>query len=84
MEKDNLIIRQTLDLINKQIGLKLELDYYFTGLKSHRGEKYFNVMLSDRVFCSRDYAMLESFSSKYNLIKVEPNGLKRVAIFPCF
>lgn len=76
------LIRTTLDMIKTQIGLNLELDDYFSGIKKHKGKPYFNVVLKQRVSESDEYVKLESFAHKYKLIKVEPNGLRRVAIFP--
>lgn len=74
-------IPETLELIKGQIGLKLELCDYFTGIKEHNGRKYFNVILSQRTSESKDYDTLKRFTDKYKLISVEPNGLKRVAVF---
>ena len=76
------MIQKTLKLIKEQTGLDLELCDYFTGIKQHRGQKYFNVVLKDRTSESRDFKTLELFAKKYKLIDVEPNGLQRVAIFP--
>jgi len=74
-------IHETLELIREQTGLKLELCDYFTGIKEHNGRKYFNVILSQRTGESKEYDVLKRFADKYKLISVEPNGLKRVAVF---
>ena len=74
-------IPETLDLIKEQTGLKLNLCDYFTGMKEHNGQKYFNVILSQRTSESQDFDKLKRFAEQYKLIKVEPNGLKRVAVF---
>ena len=71
----------TLDLIKKQIGLELELCDYFTGIKEHNGRKYFNVILSQRTSESKEYDKLKRFAEQYKIISVEPNGLRRVAVF---
>jgi len=76
------MIKRTLKFIEEQIGLKLEADKDFPGVYQFQKEKYFNVELKDRVSRSKDYQALERFSKKYNYIKVEPNGLNKVAIFP--
>lgn len=74
-------IPETLELIKEQTGSKLELCDYFTGIKEHNGRKYFNVILSQRTSESKEYETLKRFADKYKLISVEPNGLKRVAVF---
>ena len=73
--------KNILDLIKEQIGLELNLCDYFTGIKEHNGQKYFNVILSQRTSESKEYEELERFADKYKLIAVEPNGVNRVAIF---
>lgn len=75
------IIQKTLDLIKKQIGIDLDLCEDFPGIKEHFGLKYFNVILNERLSDSNDFEKLVRFSNKYNIIRVEPNGLKRVSIF---
>ena len=74
-------IPETLELIKDQTGLELELCDYFTGIKEHNGRKYFNVILSQRTSESKEYEVLKRFADKYKLISVEPNGVKRVAVF---
>ena len=74
-------IPEILELIKEQTGLELELCDYFTGVKKHKGRKYFNVILSQRTSESKEYEELERFADKYKLISVEPNGVNRVAIF---
>ena len=73
-------IQPMLRLIEKQIGLKLELCDYFTGIRTLGEKVYFNVILREKTSESKDYALLESFSKKYQLISVEPNGVNRVSI----
>ena len=74
-------IPETLELIKEQTGLELGLCDCFTGIKEHNGKKYFNVILSQRTSESKDYDLLKRFADKYKLISIEPNGLKRVAVF---
>lgn len=74
-------ISETLDLIKQQTGLDLDLCDCFTGVLRHNGRSYFNVVLSQIVSESNDYDLLQRFADKYKVISVEPNGLKRVAIF---
>ncbi len=75
------IIDETLKLIKEQVGLELQLCDYFTGIKESASKSYFNVILNQRTSESKDFDLLKRFADKYKLIKVEPNGLKRVAIF---
>lgn len=79
---DNNIINDTLELIHKQTGLKLELSEDFTGLQKHKNQKYFNVEIKDRISESKEYDILLRFANQYKLIKVEPNGPNRLAIYP--
>lgn len=74
-------ISDTLDLIKNQTGLDLELCDYFTGIKEMNGRKYFNVILNQRTSESAEYDLLKRFADKYNLISIEPNGLRRVSVF---
>jgi|GEM_PF-1147698 len=74
-------ILKTLDLIKEQTGLELELCDYFTGIQEHNGRKYFNVILSQRTSESQDFDKLKRFANQYKIISVEPNGLRRVAVF---
>jgi len=60
-------------LIKDQIGLDLQLS-------DVKGKGFFNVNLSHNVF-SDDYNKLKRFADKYNLIRIQPNGNNRVAIF---
>lgn len=76
------MIIKTLKFIEEQIGLKLELCDYFTGVQVSGEKKYFNVILNDRTSESQDYVKLVKLSKKRNNnLSVEPNGLKRVAIY---
>lgn len=75
------MINETLALIKHHTGLELQLCDYFTGVqKSYHGD-YFNVILKDPIFSSREHTILEKFAAQYELIKVEPNGYRRLAIF---
>lgn len=79
----NTLIKDTLEFIKDQIGLKLKLDDAFGGgIKKLHGKKYFNIILSQRTAESREYEQLKMFANKYGSIRIEPNGLKRVSIFP--
>lgn len=75
-------INMILDLIKKQTGLVLQEDAHFSGVRSLRGENYFNVELDQRVSESREFAILERLAQGSKTItRVEPNGLSRVAVF---
>lgn len=75
------MIQETLELIEKQTGLKLTLCDYFAGLRYHNGMPYFNVVIDSIVSESKEYDLLERFAKQYSLINVEPNGYKRLAIY---
>ena len=73
-------IKETLTLIDEQIGLRLDLCDHFTGVRYMGNEPYFNVVLKDKVSESADYDTLKRWCDKYG-IKIENNGLKRLSIF---
>lgn len=75
------MIQKTLKLIKKQTGLDFKLCPDFTGIKQHKSQKYFNVVLKERTSESKEFDKLKKFANKYKLIDIEPNGLTRVAIF---
>lgn len=78
---DSRIIDSVINHIKEQIGLHLQPCDHFTGIRYHNGNMYFNVILPQRVSESADFMKLKSFE-KLCTIRVEPNGLCRVAIFP--
>jgi hypothetical protein len=75
------MLETILKTIKEQTGLELPLCDYFTGIKESNGEQYFNIVLSQRTSESQDFYKLKRFAEQYKLIRVEPNGLKRVAVF---
>ena len=75
------MITKTIELIKEQTGIGVKLCEDFTGLLKHGDRKYFNIILEKRTSESEDYTALEVFANKFKLIAVEPNGLKRVAIY---
>ncbi len=76
------MISQTLELIKEHTGLDLPLCGFFTGVRERNGDKFFNVILKERIYMSLEYEQLERFANKYKLIRVAPNGVHRVAIYP--
>lgn len=74
-------MKNVLKIIKKQTGISLNPCDHFEGIHSNNGERYFNVLLSERVSESKVFTDLERFSDKYGMIRVEPNGINRVAIF---
>jgi len=75
------MIGLTLNHIKTQTGLKLTLCDSFKGLKELAGQIYFNVVLKEKTSESKDYSKLKRFADKYKTIRIEPNGVNRVAIF---
>lgn len=75
------IIDETLKMIKEQIGVELTPCDYFTGIHKSKSGKYFNALFPERLSESKEYDKLLTFANKYKLIRVESNGLKRVAIF---
>ena len=71
---------EILKIIDEQIGLKLTLCDHFTGIRKKNGKKYFNIILNENTCESKEYDKLKSFSDKYKLFSIEPNGQKRVSI----
>ena len=83
MAKDEKIIAALLIFIKKFTGLDLHADEYFTGIRTYRGKKYFNVELQQLTSESIEYQQLERLpaSSGGVITKVEPNGVRRVAVY---
>jgi hypothetical protein len=75
------VINETLALIKHHTGLELKLCPYFTGIHTSAKGKYFNVVLEKPLFDSPVYTTLEVFAEGKKLIRVEPNGYMRLAIF---
>lgn len=73
--------KETLTLIEEQIGLRLDLCDHFTSFRFMDSKPYFNVVLKDKISESLDYDKLKRWSDKFKLISIENNGLKRLAIF---
>ncbi len=76
------VIEEVLKSIKDQTGIELALCDYFTGMNTCPNGDYFNVVLTKQIFDSMDYVRLSVFAEKYKTIRVEPNGVRRVAIFP--
>lgn len=73
------MIEQTLLKIENLTGLKLQVDEHFSGIYSHKGRKYFNVIVDEPLFESQVFSQLKRLDS---FIYVEPCGYKRISIFP--
>jgi|TARA_R110000823_G_scaffold286867_1_gene405186 hypothetical protein len=77
------IIKNTLNHIKEQTGIVLKPCDHFTGLKEHKGKIYFNAVMKERIqIFNKEYNQLLSFSEKYKTVKIEKNGVKRIAITP--
>ena len=76
------MIENFLKYIKLQTGLNLLPCDYFTGIRFHKGEKYFNILLKERISESQEFLTLEKFCNTYKTFRMEPNGLNRIAIFP--
>ncbi|WP_312306499.1 hypothetical protein [Chryseobacterium sp.] len=81
METEDLIMNK-IEEIKKHIGVQLVPCEYFSGIQTcDSGKKYFNVILQQRTSESDVFTKLLGLK-KYKIVsKIEPNGLKRVAIF---
>lgn len=75
------MIQSTLKHIQEQTGMNLDLCEDFPGLQEFKGTKYFNVILSDKTSESKQYSRLKAFADTYGTISIEPNGVRRVAVF---
>ena len=74
-------MKEVLNLIKEQTGLSLDLCDYFTGIYEIKGRKYFNIVLNEKIGESKDFDILQRFADKYNKIQIQPNGVRRVAIY---
>lgn len=79
--KENALIEGVLGTIKEQIGLELEPCPYFKGVYYYMGRRYFNVELKERCSESQDYVKLQRWANAYEMVKLEPNGVNRVAVF---
>lgn len=75
------MIQAKLQAIKKLTGLDLTLCDYFTGVNESNGSKYFNIILEERVSESLIYTKLLGVINTGIISRVEPNGLKRLAIY---
>lgn len=74
-------IEKILALIEKHLGIKLELCDALTGIRYFDRKPYFNVLLKDRLWMSSEYDKLKAWANQYELIRVQSNGLHRVSMF---
>lgn len=74
-------INKTLTLIEKQTGLRLELCDHFDGIRYFNDKPYFNVVLKEKISESLEYDKLKNWCNQYKILKIENNGLKRIALF---
>lgn len=75
------IQQKVLNKIKEQTGVELVLCDHFTGIKTHRGRKYFNALLKEKVSESLDFDILLRYCAKYKDLYIEQNGVERIAIF---
>ncbi len=75
------IQQKVLNKLKEQTGVELTLCDYFTGVKTRKGKKYFNALLKQRVSESIDFDILLRYCNRYKEVKIEQNGLYRIAIF---
>ncbi len=74
--------KSVIEYVNKQIGVCFDLCLDLPEIKNFNGVDYFNIKLNQSVSESLEYKLLERLSKKSSVIHhIEPNGLKRVAIF---
>ena len=76
------LIYKTLSFIQEQTGLSLERDDYFSNVRCNLLGLYFNVKTKDPLYCSKEYDILKRYAKTYKTIYVQPNGYKRLAIYP--
>lgn len=74
-------ITETLTLIEEQTGLRLGLCDHFTGILYFDDKPYFNVVLKEKISESLEYKKLKKWCNQYKILKIENNGLKRIAVF---
>ena len=79
--KMSIKIKEVLRMIEEQTGVCLDLCNDFPGVHFFKGRPYFNVMIQDRLSESTEYKKMQSFTLMHPGLKIEPNGLKRIAIF---
>ena len=78
---DKKLISDKISEIKKFSGVELVADDYFKGIYEANGKKYFNVEIKDRVSESNIISKLQGAIKSKVISKVEPNGVKRLAIY---
>lgn len=76
-------IEELIAYIEAQTGITfIECDC-FNGLREHgKGEHYYNLLINDPYWNSREVMALERLALNSSVIyRIEPNGLQRVAVF---
>ena len=82
MATDKETIAALMRFIKVYSELTLHADEDIKGIKTYKGAEYCNVILRQRTSESIEFQNLERLSSNSGIItRVEPNGLRRVAIF---
>lgn len=68
----------TVEYLKETFGVEVELCDYFKG-----NDDYVNIIFKDRLTESKDYDLLVAGLKKFNkeYSKVEPNGVRRAALF---
>lgn len=82
MQKEDVVIDMLLKFIKQQSGIALQKCEDFSGINTHRGKKYFNALIGQRISESMEFATLErAFKTSDLITSIEPNGFHRIAIF---
>ncbi len=73
--------QEVIQMIKEHVNIDIVMCDCFTGIYLMGGKRYFNALLHESISESKDYDLLKNWADKYSLIRVKPNGLRRVAIF---
>ena len=75
-------IKQVIEHIKSQTGLDVIEDSYFSGIRNHNDEMYFNIETKTPVFYGKELPILMSLANKSSLIqRVSAGGASRINIF---
>jgi hypothetical protein len=74
--------QQLCDFIYEQIGKRFVPCDYFVGLRRHRDDFFFNIIIDNHTCLNNDIDLITRIAGPdKTIIRAEPNGVDRVAVY---